>query len=45
MNGVTQAPASKPGQRGGPSTANRRETVSFYLLPKIVERLDDAYYD
>ena len=33
-----------PRKRGRPPKAVQRKTVSFFLLPKVVERLDDAYY-
>ena len=31
-------------KRGRPPKAVQRKTVSFFLLPKLAERLDDAYY-
>ena len=42
----TEAPvADKPSRkRGRPVKAVQRKTVSFFLLPKVAERLDDAYY-
>ena len=33
-----------PRKRGRPPKAVQRKTVSFFLLPTLVERLDDAYY-
>ena len=42
----TEQPAGEaaPRKRGRPTKAVQRKTVSFFLLPKIAERLDDAYY-
>ena len=34
----------EPRKRGRPPKAVQRKTVSFFLLPKVAERLDDAYY-
>ena len=40
-----QAVAEKASRkRGRPPKAVQRKTVSFFLLPKLAERLDDAYY-
>ena len=37
--------AEKPTRkRGRPPKAVQRKTVSFFLIPKLAERLDDAYY-
>ena len=33
-----------PRKRGRPPKAVQRKTVSFFLLPNLAERLDDAYY-
>ena len=33
-----------PRRPGRPPKAIKRKTVSFFLQPKVVERLDDAYY-
>ena len=44
------APAEQPAgevaprKRGRPPKAIQRKTVSFFLQPKVAERLDDAYY-
>ena len=38
------AGATVPRKRGRPPKAVQRKTVSFFLQPKIAERLDDAYY-
>ena len=38
------APARAPRKRGRPPKAVQRKTVSFFLIPKLAERLDDAYY-
>ena len=42
----TEQPAAEkaPRKRGRPSKAVQRKTVSFFLQPKLAERLDDAYY-
>ena len=32
-------------KRGRPRKAVQRKTVSFFLIPELAERLDDAYYD
>ena len=42
----TKEPAGEvaPRKRGRPPKAVQRKTVSFFLLPKIAEQLDDAYY-
>ena len=42
----TEQPAAEkaPRKRGRPSKAVQRKTISFFLLPKLAERLDDAYY-
>ena len=42
----TEQPVAEtaPRKRGRPPKAAQRKTVSFFLLPKLVERLDDAYY-
>ena len=42
----TEQPAGEaaPRKRGRPTKAVQRKTVSFFLLPKVAERLDDAYY-
>ena len=40
-----RAPATVPTRkRGRPPKAVQRKTVSFFLIPKLAERLDDAYY-
>ena len=31
-------------KRGRPRKEVQRKTVSFFLIPKLAERLDDAYY-
>ena len=43
---LTEQPAAEKAQRkrGRPSKPVQRKTVSFFLLPKLAERLDDAYY-
>ena len=33
-----------PRRPGRPPKAIKRKTVSFFLQPKVAERLDDAYY-
>ena len=38
---AAKAPTRK---RGRPPKAVQRKTVSFFLLPKVAEQLDDAYY-
>lgn len=38
------APARAPRKRGRPRKHIQRKTVSFFLQPKLAERLDDAYY-
>lgn len=38
------APEKAPRKRGRPPKAVQRKTVSFFLIPKLAERLDDAYY-
>ena len=44
------APAEQPAadkgprKRGRPPKAVQRKTVSFFLLPTLADRLDDAYY-
>ena len=42
----TEQPAAEkaPRKRGRPSKAVQRKTVSFFLQPKLAERLDDVYY-
>ena len=42
----TEQPVAQkvPRKRGRPPKAVQRKTVSFFLLPKVAERLDDAYY-
>ena len=39
-----RTPEAVPRKRGRPVKAVQRKTVSFFLLPKVAERLDDAYY-
>lgn len=42
---VEQRAAEKPKRkRGRPPKTVQRKTVSFFLIPKLAERLDDAYY-
>lgn len=38
------APKKAPRKRGRPPKAVQRKTISFFLIPKLAERLDDAYY-
>ena len=33
-----------PRRPGRPAKAIKRKTVSFFLQPRVAERLDDAYY-
>ena len=42
----TEQPAAEnaPRRPGRPPKAIKRKTVSFFLQPKVAERLDDAYY-
>ena len=42
----TEQPVAQkaPRKRGRPPKAVQRKTVSFFLQPKLAERLDDAYY-
>ena len=42
----TREPAleTKRRKRGRPSKAVKRKTVSFFVVPEILARLDDAYY-
>ena len=42
----TEGPAAEkePRRPGRPEKAIKRKTVSFFLQPKVAERLDDAYY-
>lgn len=35
---------NEPRRPGRPPKAIKRKTVSFFLQPKVAERLDDAYY-
>ena len=37
-------PDKAPQKRGRPAKVIKRKTVSFFLLPQLVERLDDVYY-
>lgn len=42
---VEERAVEKPRRkRGRPPKAVQRKTVSFFLIPKLAERLDDAYY-
>ena len=38
------AAENAPRRPGRPPKAIKRKTVSFFLQPKVAERLDDAYY-
>ena len=38
------AATNAPRRPGRPPKAIKRKTVSFFLQPKVAERLDDAYY-
>ena len=42
----TEQPAAEkaPRKRGRPRKDVQRKTVSFFLQPKLAERLDDVYY-
>ena len=42
----TEQPAAEnaPRRPGRPAKAIKRKTVSFFLQPRVAERLDDAYY-
>ena len=42
----TEQPVAEttPRKRGRPPKAVQRKTVSFFLQPKLADRLDDAYY-
>lgn len=39
-----RASEAPPRKRGRPPKAIQRKTVSFFLIPELAERLDDAYY-
>ena len=39
-----RAAEQAPRRPGRPPKAIKRKTVSFFLQPKVAERLDDAYY-
>ena len=43
-NRISPSAQKAPRKRGRPPKAVQRKTVSFFLLPKLAERLDDAYY-
>lgn len=36
--------STTPRKRGRPSKAVQRKTISFFLIPELAERLDDAYF-